>query len=38
MGTLMMAQSQLLLGGQMTSEAYAKAVQDNWDEYMASLP
>lgn len=36
MGTLMKAQSQLLLGGQITSEAYAKAIQDNWDEYMAS--
>ena len=38
MGTLMKAQSQLLLGGQITSEAYAKAIQDNWDEYMASQP
>jgi raffinose/stachyose/melibiose transport system substrate-binding protein len=38
MGTLMKAQSQLLLGGQITSEAYAKAIQGNWDEYMASQP
>ncbi len=38
MGTLMKAQSQLLLGGQITSEAYAKAIQDNWDEYMATQP
>ena len=36
MGTLMKAQSQLLLGGQISSEDYAKAIQDNWDEYMAS--
>ncbi|MHB8891755.1 MAG: ABC transporter substrate-binding protein [Candidatus Limnocylindrales bacterium] len=38
MGTLMKAQSQLLLGGQITSEAYAKAIQDDWDAYMASQP
>jgi raffinose/stachyose/melibiose transport system substrate-binding protein len=36
MGTLMMSESQLLLGGQQTSADYAKVIQDNWDEFMAT--
>jgi hypothetical protein len=36
MGTLMMSESQLLLGGQQTSADYAKTIQDNWDEFMAT--
>jgi raffinose/stachyose/melibiose transport system substrate-binding protein len=36
MGTLMMSESQLLLGDQITPEEYVKTVQDDWDEFMAS--
>ena len=36
MGTLMMSESQLLLGSQETSADYAKTIQDNWDEFMAT--
>ncbi len=35
MGTLMMSESQLLLGGQMSAEEYAQVVQENWEEFMA---
>jgi raffinose/stachyose/melibiose transport system substrate-binding protein len=36
MGNLMMAESQLLLGGQQTPEEYAQKIQDDWDEFMQS--
>jgi len=36
MGTLMMGESQLLLGGQETPQEYVQKIQDNWDEFMAS--
>jgi raffinose/stachyose/melibiose transport system substrate-binding protein len=36
MFTLMQSEAQLLLGGQITPEEYAKTIQDDWDAFMAT--
>ncbi|MGZ8771688.1 MAG: ABC transporter substrate-binding protein [Aeromicrobium sp.] len=36
MFTLMQSEAQLLLGGQTSPEEYAKRIQANWDDFMAS--
>ncbi|MDR2373709.1 MAG: extracellular solute-binding protein [Bifidobacteriaceae bacterium] len=36
MGTLMMSEAQRMVGGEITPQEYNTAIQENWDEYMAT--